>query len=83
MSVDEFRDGQHARDGLKELCVDFTKAELRPASEEGRSQEYILRRRSKPQALCWLSGKRVVQIEFLSGSDNDFVEAFLRKFARP
>jgi len=33
--------------------------------------------------LCWLSGKRVVQIEFLSGSDNYFVEAFLRKFARP
>lgn len=81
--VDEFRDGQHARDGMKELCVDFSKVELRPASEEPRNQEYILQRRTDPQALCWLSGKRIVQIEFLSGSDNDFVEAFLRKFARP
>jgi hypothetical protein len=83
VSVNEFRDGQHARDGLKESCGDFSRVELRPASEEERSQEYILRRRTKPQALCWLSGKRVVQIEFLSGSDTDFVEAFLRKFARP
>ena len=83
VSVHEFRDGQHARDGLKELCVGFSKVELRPASEEGRSQEYILRRRTEPEALCWLSGKRVVQIEFLSGSNDDFVEGFLRKFARP
>jgi len=81
--VDEFRDVQHARDGMKELCADFSKVELRPASEEGRNQEYILQRGTNPQALCWLSGKRVVQIEFLSGRDNGFVEAFLRKFARP
>jgi hypothetical protein len=80
--VDEFRGVQQARDGLKELCADFPQVELRPASEDGRTQEHILRRRTKPEALCWLSGKRVVQIEFLSGSDNDFVEAFLRKFAR-
>lgn len=81
--LDEFRDEQHARDGLKELCVDFSKVDLRPAGGQGRSREYILRLRTKPQALCWLSGKRVVRIEFLSGSDNDFVEAFLRKFAHP
>ena len=81
--VHEFRDVQHARDGLKELCADFSKVEPRTASEEGRSQEYILRRRTKPAALCWLSGKRVVEIEFLSGRDNDFVEGFLLKFASP
>ena len=83
VSVDEFRDGQHARDGLKELCVDFTEVEPRPAGEKETSQEYMLRRRTKPHAVCWLSGKRVVQIEFLSGGDNDFVEAFLQKFALP
>jgi hypothetical protein len=83
MSVHEFRDGQHARDGLKELCADFTKGDLRPASAENKSQEHILRRGTKPQAVCWLSGKRVVQIEFLSGRDNNFVDAFLQRFARP
>jgi hypothetical protein len=83
MLVHEFRDAQHARDGLKELCVNYTQAELRPANDGGEgSQEYILQR-TKPQAVCWLSGKRVVQIELLSGSDNDFVEAFLQKFPRP
>ena len=82
VSVHEFRDRQHARDGLKELCADFTKVEPRPAGKET-SEEYILRRRAKPQAVCWLSRKRVVQIEFLSGSNNDFVEAFLQKFAHP
>lgn len=81
VSVHEFRDGQRARDGLKELCADFTEAELRSASE-GRTQGYILRRRTKPQAVCWLSGKRIVQIELLSGDDDDFVEAFLQKFPR-
>ena len=80
LSVHEFRDEQQAHDGLKELCPDFAKVQPRSASEEQRSQEYILRR-TKPQAACWVSGNRIVQIEFLSGGDNDFVGAFLQRFA--